>query len=53
VPVHTLGNTEQQLRGLLWKHHVPEFNDPGLTPVELVERLHKKLLAEKEGSAGA
>jgi hypothetical protein len=38
------GPAQRQLRVLLWKHHVAEYNQPGLRAPELVERLEKKLL---------
>jgi hypothetical protein len=41
------GDTERQLRTLLWKQHVAGFDDPRLNGVELVERLRAKLLASK------
>jgi hypothetical protein len=44
-PLGKVGAPQQQLRALLWKHGVPEYNQPGLSAVELVERLEKKLAA--------
>lgn len=44
-PLKDQGNAERQLRVLLWKHHVAEFADPKLNPVELVERLRAKVSA--------
>ena len=38
------GSPEWRLRVLLWKHGVPGYNDRGLTPPELVERLEKQLV---------
>jgi hypothetical protein len=37
------GGPERQLRALLWKHGVAEYNQTGLNPVELVDQLEKKL----------
>jgi hypothetical protein len=37
------GPPQRQLRVLLWKHGVAEYRDPGLNPVELVERLQQKV----------
>ena len=37
------GPPQQQLRVLLWKHGVDGYRDPGLNPVELVERLERKV----------
>ena len=34
----TSGPLERRLRALLWKYGVPEYNDPTLNAVELVER---------------
>jgi hypothetical protein len=42
-PLAEVGPPQQLLRALLWKHGVLEYNRPGLTPVELVDRLEKKL----------
>lgn len=39
--------SELQLRVILWKNHVQEFNDRSLNALELVERLEKKLLADR------
>jgi hypothetical protein len=38
-----LGPVQRQLRALLWKHGVADYNVPGPNPVELVEKLEKKL----------
>lgn len=42
------GQRERRLRTLLWKHHVDAFDDPNRNPVELVERLREKLVAQKK-----
>jgi hypothetical protein len=39
-----LGPIQRQLWALLWKHQVPEYNQPGLRTVEMVERLEKKVV---------
>jgi hypothetical protein len=39
-----LGPIERQLRALLWKHGVEQYNHPGLRTPELVERLENKLV---------
>jgi hypothetical protein len=41
-----LGPLQRQLRALLWKHHVPDYNARGLNTTELVERLEKRLAEE-------
>jgi hypothetical protein len=38
-----LGPVQRQLRALLWKHGVADYHVPGPNPVELVEKLEKKL----------
>jgi len=40
------GPVERRLRSLLWKHGVAAYRDPGLNPVELVERLQAKVAAK-------
>jgi hypothetical protein len=45
-PLAALGPIQRQLRTLLWKHHVKDYNDRRLNTVELVERLQQHL-AEK------
>jgi hypothetical protein len=45
-PLSEFGPAQRRLRALLWKHEVSEYDDLRLNPVELVERLEKKL-AEK------
>jgi hypothetical protein len=43
-----LGPVQRQLRALLWKHGVEQYNQPGLRTPEMVERLENKLFpAEK------
>jgi hypothetical protein len=37
------GPVQRQLRVLLWKHDLPEYREPALNPVELVERLQQKV----------
>jgi hypothetical protein len=37
------GPVQRRLRVLLWKHGLPEYRDPALNPVELVERLQQKV----------
>jgi hypothetical protein len=46
-PLRRQGDTERQLRVLLWKHHVAGFDDPAYNPVELVERLRQKVAPAK------
>jgi hypothetical protein len=46
-------DTERQLRILMWKHDVPGWNEPGLNPVELAERLRNKLAPPKGKSEGS
>jgi hypothetical protein len=41
-----LGPAQRRLRALAWKHGVVEYAEPGLNPVELLERLEKKLVEE-------
>jgi hypothetical protein len=36
-------DANRQLRLLMWKHHVPGFDDNRLNPIELAERLYQKL----------
>lgn len=45
IPYHK--RSELQLRVILWKNHVKEFSDRNLNAEELVERLEKKLLADR------
>jgi hypothetical protein len=42
-PLRDLGPVQRQVRALLWKHHVPEYNQRGLNTVELIDRLRKQL----------
>ncbi len=42
-PLQGLGPVQRQVRALLWKHHVPEYNQPGLNTAELIDRLEKHL----------
>jgi hypothetical protein len=41
-----LGPLQRQLRALLWKHHVADYNKPGLNTVELADRLRQRLQQE-------
>jgi GTPase-associated protein 1, N-terminal domain type 2 len=41
-PLKEQGPVQRRLRVLLWKRDVGEYKDPGLNPVELVERLQQK-----------
>ncbi|HEY7330788.1 MAG TPA: hypothetical protein VH592_24315 [Gemmataceae bacterium] len=51
--LRSYGPLQRQLRVLLWKHSVPEYNSRGLNTVELLERLEERLnreeKSEKEG----
>jgi hypothetical protein len=49
-PLSKLGPIQRQVRALLWKHHVKDYNDLRLNTVELLERLQKHLF--KEGAGG-
>jgi hypothetical protein len=42
-PLRELGPVQRQLRALLWKHTVADYNVRGLNTVELVERLEQRL----------
>jgi hypothetical protein len=44
-PLAERGPVQLQLRVLLWKHDVPEYNRPGLRTPELVDRLEKKVVS--------
>jgi hypothetical protein len=46
------GPLERRLRALLWKHGVAEYDDKGLNPTELVERLDKHLVKSKVSTPG-
>jgi hypothetical protein len=37
------GPVQRRLRVLLWKNGLPEYREPALNPVELVERLQQKV----------
>jgi hypothetical protein len=41
----------RQLRVLMWKHDVPEYNDPRLNGKELVERFEKRVAPAPSGTA--
>ncbi len=43
------GPLQRCIRFLLWKQAVPESSDANLNPAELLERLEKKLSADKQG----
>jgi hypothetical protein len=50
-----LGALQRQLRALLWKHHVRDYNDLRLNTVELIDRLRQRLIEIgriKEGGGG-
>ena len=38
-----LGPVQRQLRALLWKHGVADYDAPGLNPAEMVEKLQDKV----------
>jgi hypothetical protein len=38
-----LGPVQRQLRALLWKQDVPDYDAPGLNTVEMVEKLQAKV----------
>jgi hypothetical protein len=40
-----LGPVQRQLRALLWKQGVPQYDDPRLNTIELVDRLRRRLEA--------
>jgi GTPase-associated protein 1, N-terminal domain type 2 len=47
-PIVDWGPVQRQLRVLLWKHDVPDYNRLGMRTPELVDRLEKKIIpAEK------
>ncbi len=41
-----LGPVQRQLRALLWKHGVADYDAPGLRPAEMVEKLQQKVGAK-------
>jgi hypothetical protein len=47
-----LGPLQRQLRGLLWKHFVPDYDAPGLNTLELLDKLADKVTTQppKEAS---
>jgi len=51
-PLDDQGDLERRLRVLLWKNHVERFDDPALSPLELIERLREKVVvqAKKDGT---
>ena len=42
-PLDRLGPIQRELRALLWKHDVPEYNKRGLNTLELLDRLQERL----------
>jgi hypothetical protein len=48
-PLAAQGPPQRQLRVLLWKHGLAEYRDPGLNPVELVERLQQRVFRPPAG----
>jgi hypothetical protein len=44
-PLHEFGPLQRQLRALLWKHSVAEYDVRGLNTVELLEKLESKFVA--------
>jgi hypothetical protein len=52
-PLSKLGPLQRQLRALLWKHRVAAYDDPGLNPFELVERLQQVVEATTRRRSGA
>jgi hypothetical protein len=49
----TTGPPERRLRALLWKHGVAGYDDPGLNPAELVERLDRHWSAGRANTPGS
>ncbi|MFL5240469.1 MAG: hypothetical protein ACJ8FY_00015 [Gemmataceae bacterium] len=43
------GSIDRQLRALLWKHHVPGYDDVRYKSEELVEKLERKVLPSQKG----
>ncbi|HVS37993.1 MAG TPA: hypothetical protein VMS17_20705 [Gemmataceae bacterium] len=41
--LHDLGPVQRQLRALLWKHGVADYDAPGLEPAQVVVRLQDKM----------
>ncbi len=55
APLRDLGAIQRQVRGLLWKHEVPDYNRRQLNTVELIDLLKKKLIQKgiiREESGG-
>jgi hypothetical protein len=55
APLRDLGPIQRQVRGLLWKHEVPDYNRRQLNTVELIDVLKKKLIQKgiiREESGG-
>jgi hypothetical protein len=46
-PLRDQGKVKRQLRVLLWKHGVPDYNNRELNPSELVEKLEAHLVKER------
>jgi hypothetical protein len=47
------GPLERRLRALLWKHGVAGYDDEGLNPAELVERLDRRWSAGRANTVGS
>jgi hypothetical protein len=47
-PLRALGPLQRQLRALLWKHAVADYNTRGLNTVELLEKLDQRLKEERK-----
>jgi hypothetical protein len=47
-PLREYGPPQRQLRALLWKHGVPDYNDRRLNVMELLERLQQRLEEERK-----
>lgn len=47
-PLRDQGKVKRQLRVLLWKHGVADYNNHELNPVELVEKLEEQLVKERQ-----
>ena len=47
-PLAKLGAIQRQLRALLWTRNVAGYNERGLNPVELVEKLEAHLKQERQ-----
>jgi hypothetical protein len=47
-PLRNQGKVKRQLRVLLWKHSVADYNNRELNPVELVEKLEEHRVKERQ-----